>query len=47
MKMYSERYYSDINDNEVIKPKYIFIFIDEINRFLPKSIPNERMSAVA
>ena len=46
-EMYSERYYSDINDNEVIKPKYIFIFIDEINRFLPKSIPNERMSAVA
>ena len=46
-EMYSERYYSDIDDNEVIKPKYIFIFIDEINRFLPKSIPNERMSAVA
>jgi hypothetical protein len=46
-EMYSERYYSSINDNKDKKPKYIFIFIDEINRFLPKSIPNERMSAVA
>ena len=46
-EMYSERYYSSINNNKDKKPKYIFIFIDEINRFLPKSIPNERMSAVA
>jgi uncharacterized protein len=45
-EMYSERYYSSNDDTRDKKPTYIFILIDEINRFLPKSFPNEGMSAV-
>jgi DNA helicase HerA-like ATPase len=53
-EMYSARYYSNDNDNnkkknknKSEKPKYILIFIDEINRFIPKAQPLGRMNAVS
>lgn len=35
------------NDNKKTKPDYILVFVDEINRFLPKSQSAGRMDAVA
>ena len=58
-EMYSARYYSsdkDDNDNNSYeknnsnsseKPQYILIFVDEINRFIPKAQPLGRMNAVS
>jgi DNA helicase HerA-like ATPase len=58
-EMYSARYYSSDkdedndnsnekkNNNNIEKPQYILIFVDEINRFIPKAQPLGRMNAVS
>ena len=50
-EMYSSRdYLIDDNNNErrhSDRPKYILIFVDEINRYIPKSYSLARMNAVS
>ena len=49
-EMYSSREYSSNNNNDKKKnerPKYILIFVDEINRFIPKAHHLGRMNAIS